>query len=174
MWRRVFQEVLYWDLLNWIRIWSGVRLFLRLSTSTWLKFVSLFYDCAFFTLVHLTIVDLSLPSVLWLWTSCLWDHVSLLPITAGASTQFSNFTKICSFDAPVLHHASVMTFFSSSLLIYLLYISFTKTCPSPKGGCPGPSHRPHPLCTPLGGVRLRWTHVDRGRGQAPCGCPHRK
>jgi len=25
-----------------------------------------------------------------------------------------------------------------------------------------------------GGVRLRWTHVDRGGGQAPCGRPHTK
>src|SRR6218665_1662490 len=24
------------------------------------------------------------------------------------------------------------------------------------------------------GVRLRWTHVDRGGSQAPCGRPHRK
>src|SRR6218665_534104 len=24
------------------------------------------------------------------------------------------------------------------------------------------------------GVRLRWTHVDGGRGLAPCGRPHRK
>src|SRR6218665_2064650 len=24
------------------------------------------------------------------------------------------------------------------------------------------------------GIRLRWTHVDGGRGFAPCGCPHRK
>ena len=25
-----------------------------------------------------------------------------------------------------------------------------------------------------GGVRLRWTHVDGGRGSSPCGRPHRK
>jgi len=25
-----------------------------------------------------------------------------------------------------------------------------------------------------GGVRLRWTHVEGGRGSSPCGRPHRK
>src|SRR6218665_3874794 len=50
---------------------------------------------------------------------------------------------------PVLHHAQVMTFFSSSVVVYLHF--FTKTDPldAPQGGCPGPSHRPHPLCRPL-------------------------
>src|SRR6218665_542073 len=65
--------------------------------------------------------------------------------------------------------ASVVTFTKNSLLgcppclssypgnyiflfFYLrLHTFFNKTGPldAPHGGCPGPSHRPHPLCTPL-------------------------
>ena len=39
------------------------------------------------------------------------------------------------------------------------------------------SYRGHPfiMSTRRGsGVGLRWTHVDGGRGPAPCGRPHRK
>src|SRR6218665_1460743 len=63
---------------------------------------------------------------------------------------------------PVLHHASVTTFFSSFFAIYLHF--FTKTGPldAPHGGCPGPSHRPHPLRTPLSPRRQNHTsHKDR-------------
>src|SRR6218665_2801136 len=38
------------------------------------------------------------------------------------------------------------------LFIFAIYLHFLhKTGPldAPQGGCPGPSHRPHPLCTPL-------------------------
>src|SRR6218665_879769 len=38
-------------------------------------------------------------------------------------------------------------------------------------------HRGHPFMTSTRrgeGVRLRWTHVDGGGGQAPCGRSHRK
>src|SRR6218665_3245044 len=58
--------------------------------------------------------------------------------------NFQNFTKICCLDAPpVLHHAPVKTLFSF-LVIYLPF--FTKTGPldASHGGCPRPSHRPHP------------------------------
>src|SRR6218665_2988513 len=49
---------------------------------------------------------------------------------------------------------------------------FTKTGPlnAHWGGCPGPSHRPHPLCTPLL-VRRLWPWPTRGsqRGISPLG-----
>src|SRR6218665_473616 len=55
----------------------------------------------------------------------------------------------------VLHHASVTTFFSSFFAIYLHFL-LQKLAPwmppgvdAPRGGCPGPPHRPHPPCTPL-------------------------
>src|SRR6218665_1273182 len=38
-------------------------------------------------------------------------------------------------------------------------------------------HRGHPFMTSTRrgeGVRLMWTHVNGGRGPAPCGRPHRK
>jgi len=41
-------------------------------------------------------------------------------------------------------------------------------------GCKFPI-RGHPFMTSIRrGVRLRWTHVNGGGGQAPCGRPHRK
>src|SRR6218665_4087168 len=49
---------------------------------------------------------------------------------------------------PVLHHAPVTTFFTSFWsFTYIFKENWPLGCP--QGGCPGPSHRPHPLCTPL-------------------------
>src|SRR6218665_3013904 len=58
---------------------------------------------------------------------------------------------------PVLHHAQVTTFFSSSVVIYLHF--FTKTYPSDasQGGCLGPSHHPHP---PLHATARDFSFVD--------------
>src|SRR6218665_47736 len=67
------------------------------------------------------------------------------------SNQLSNFTRIRSLDAPpVLHHAPVTTFFYF-FFGHLPTFFYKKTglLDAPQGGFPGPSHRPHPLCTPL-------------------------
>src|SRR6218665_3827142 len=50
---------------------------------------------------------------------------------------------------PVLHCAPVTTFFASFLIIHLHFKKKTGPLDAPQGGCLGPSHRPHPLCTPL-------------------------
>src|SRR6218665_532622 len=67
------------------------------------------------------------------------------------SHQLSNLTRIRSLDAPppVLHHAPVTTFLNFFLVIYLHFFKTTGPLDAPQSGCPGPSHRPHPLCTPL-------------------------
>src|SRR6218665_1136569 len=61
------------------------------------------------------------------------------------SHPLSHFTKIGSLDAPLSAASCPVTTFFSSFLAFT-YICFTKTGPldAPQGGCPGPSHRPHP------------------------------
>src|SRR6218665_2232241 len=64
--------------------------------------------------------------------------------------QLSNFRTIRSLDAPSRAAPfPVTTFFSSFFAIYLHFLHKTGPLDAPQGGCPGPSHRPHPLCTSL-------------------------
>src|SRR6218665_1788446 len=50
---------------------------------------------------------------------------------------------------PVLHHAPVRTFCVSFWSVTYIFLTKTGLLDAPQGGCPGSSHRPHPLCTPL-------------------------
>ena len=54
---------------------------------------------------------------------------------------------------PVLHHAPVRTFCVSFWSVTYIFLTKTGLLDAPQGGCPGSSHRPHPLCTPLHGKK---------------------
>ena len=57
------------------------------------------------------------------------------------SHQLSNFTRIRSFYAP---STASRHYFTSFLVIYLHFLKKTGPVDAPQGGCPEPSHRPHP------------------------------
>src|SRR6218665_2308944 len=68
------------------------------------------------------------------------------------SPKLSNFKKIRSLDAPSASSCPSNDIF---LFLFVILIHFLKRklapLDAPQGGCPGPSHRPHRLCTPLNG-----------------------
>src|SRR6218665_3134503 len=79
------------------------------------------------------------------------DLFSHLPKFFSNSQIFPFFASVFKFQEnsllgcpPVPHHTPVTTFFSSFLVIYLHFITKTGPLDAPWGGCPGPSHRPHP------------------------------
>jgi len=74
--------------------------------------------------------------------------------------QLSNFRTIRSLDAPSRAASCPCNDIFLFIFCHLPTFFLTKTGPldAPQGGCPGPSHRPHPLCTPLRQLSL-FLHV---------------
>src|SRR6218665_12856 len=89
------------------------------------------------------------------------SKIFCIPLAKFLTTFFSRSRKFFTFFASVVKFhensllawmppsaAPVTTFFISFLVIYLHFLKKTSPLDAPQGGCPRPSHRPHPLCTP--------------------------
>src|SRR6218665_251075 len=77
------------------------------------------------------------------------------------SHQLSNFTRIRSLDAPPsVASCPSNDIFTSFLVIYLHFIKKTGPLDAPQGGCPGPSHRPHPPLHATAWLRMRIANAE--------------
>src|SRR6218665_1010238 len=91
------------------------------------------------------------------------SKIFCIPLAKFLTTFFSRSPKLFTCFASVVkfHENSLLrcppsavscpgnAIFTSFLVIYLLFVKENWPLGCPQGGCPGPSHRPHPLCTPL-------------------------